>query len=129
MASIEVDFDVYKALTVRRETETVTYNDVLRDILGLRAEPPEALSVPKKGLGCTFKGVHFADGTQFRATYKGQTYAAEIAGSTWMDSDGNFYTSPSDAAKGVTHTNVNGWTFWEAKRPGDSRWCKLEALR
>src|SRR6266576_3665144 len=35
MRTIEVDFDVYKALTSRRPTEEVTENEVLRDLLGL----------------------------------------------------------------------------------------------
>ena len=40
MTSIEVDFDVYKVLTMKRETESVTYNDVLRKMLGLGAREP-----------------------------------------------------------------------------------------
>jgi hypothetical protein len=35
MAMIEVDFEVFKALTARREQESVTPNDVLRGLLGL----------------------------------------------------------------------------------------------
>lgn len=35
MATIDVDFEVYKALTIRRETEEMTYNDVLRHLLSL----------------------------------------------------------------------------------------------
>lgn len=36
MATIEVDFEVYKELTVRRESESMTENDVIRLLLGLR---------------------------------------------------------------------------------------------
>lgn len=35
MAGMEVDFEVYKALRMYREIETTTYNDVLRELLGL----------------------------------------------------------------------------------------------
>ena len=34
MRNIEVDFDVYKALTLRRPSEGVSENDVLRELLG-----------------------------------------------------------------------------------------------
>jgi len=42
---IEVDFDVYRELMLRREREDITFNDVLRGLLGLdqgrlRPEPP-----------------------------------------------------------------------------------------
>ena len=35
MATIEVDFEVFKELTVRRESESMTENDVIRLLLGL----------------------------------------------------------------------------------------------
>ena len=35
MTTIEIDFDVFKELTIRRTTESVTYNDVLLELLGL----------------------------------------------------------------------------------------------
>ena len=38
MQTIEVDFEVYKQLTVRRATEQVTYNDVIRGLLGIKAK-------------------------------------------------------------------------------------------
>ena len=38
MRTIEVDFDVFKALTARRANEAVTENDVLRSLLGLNAK-------------------------------------------------------------------------------------------
>jgi len=34
MAAIEIDFDVFKELTQRRRDESVTYNDVIRALLG-----------------------------------------------------------------------------------------------
>ena len=35
MHTVEVDFDVLKALMTRREVESVTYNDVIRRLIGL----------------------------------------------------------------------------------------------
>src|SRR5205807_10397357 len=39
MPTIEVDFDVFKALTARRLTEDVSENDVLREMLRLPKQP------------------------------------------------------------------------------------------
>ena len=129
MAAIEVDFDVFKELTARRPSEDVTHNDVLRELLKLRPVRHDAPPDRAIELGCTFKGVHFPEGTQFRASYKGKVHTAAVRRSQWVDSEGIPRNSPSEAASGVTGNNVNGWTFWEAKRPGDTRWRKLEALR
>ncbi len=75
MADIgEVDFEVFKELTIRRATETMTYNDVLRELLGL---PPRKVQVASNG-AWEYRGVRFPNGTDFRAKYKGQTYAAKV---------------------------------------------------
>ena len=43
--AIEVDFDVWKELATRMESEADTYNDVLRRMLGLGPKPrPEAVN-------------------------------------------------------------------------------------
>ena|SRR5262245_56410920 len=127
MATIDVDFEVYKELTVRRATEAVTHNDVIRGLLGL----PAAIvtTVTPSATGATFKGVFFPDGTQFRATYKGRTYTAEIKGGAWRDSEGTLRTSPSEAAVKITGKNWNGWRFWQCKRPEDQSWRPIDDLR
>jgi hypothetical protein len=35
VAQIGVDFEVFKELTARRASESVTYNDVIRELLGV----------------------------------------------------------------------------------------------
>lgn len=128
MATVEIDFDVYKELTARRATETTTYNDVIRDLLGMGAEP----EVPTPGAGSgglEMKGVFLPNGTQLSVTYKGQTYTAEIKDGAWIGSDGVRRNTPSDAACAITQTNVNGWRFWKVKRPSDTRWKVLNSLR
>ena len=87
MASIEIDFEVYKALTLRRESEATTYNDVLRDMLGLDSESPisAAKAAGATGAGCVLQGIHFPEGTEFRVTYKGRTHLARIQNGQWVD--------------------------------------------
>lgn len=127
MATIEIDFDVFKALTLRRPSEDVTYNDVLRDLLNL----PQSGAAPAHATmgGCMFLDVHFPEGTQFQVTYKGRTYRARIESGVWVGEDGLAHTSPSEAAHAITKTNVNGWRFWKCRRPGDSVWRLMNDLR
>lgn len=129
MATIEIDFDVYKELTVRRVTEASTYNDVLRELLGLAIDTTTSESRTAVSGGLELKGVFLPDGTQLRVTYKGKTYTAEIKNGEWVGSDGVQRATPSDAACAITQTNVNGWRFWKVKRPSDRDWIVLNALR
>jgi hypothetical protein len=127
MATIDVDFDVFKELTVRRQSESDSYSDVIRRLL-ISGEAPTSMPQPASK-GAIFKGVHFPNGTQFRVTYKGRTYTAEIKDGEWIGADGEFRASPSEAAHAVTDTNVNGWRFWECKRPEDQQWHLIDRLR
>jgi len=130
VATIDIDFDVYKELTLRRATESVTYNDVLRELLKLGAanNKPESTS-GAGGVGdWTPKGVRFPQGTEFRARYKGQIYVAKVEKGALVR-DGKRFDSPSAAAKDVTKNFVNGWNFWECRFPGDSTWRNILPLR
>lgn len=127
MTTIEVDFDVYKELTVRRQSESDTYNDVIRRLLKLGEAPVPKLNAARKG--AYFKGVLFPEGTLFRATYKGRTYTAEIKDGNWVGEDNERRASPSEAAVKITCNSVNGWRFWQCKRPGDLGWQVMDRLR
>lgn len=133
---IEIDFEVFKALTSRRETESTTYNDVIRTLLKLppagvpspSAEEASSISGAAGGLRFSNRGLKLPEGTELRATYKGNVYRAQIQGGRWIDQDGNEHSSPSAAASAITGNNVNGWRFWEARRPGETNWLKLDAI-
>ncbi len=130
MNTIEVDFDVFKQLTVRRETESVSYNDVIRELLGLGqgniSAAKEATSPsPSDWIA---KGVIFPAGTEFRAAYKGQVRAGHVEDGKLVV-DGQYYDSPSAAARAITGNYVNGWRFWDCRFPGKSTWQRIENLR
>jgi len=129
MPTIEVDFDVFKALTARRPAEEVSENDVLRQILGLptRKVGQTQPAAPAPGDWVT-KGVRFPAGTEFRATYKGQTYLARVEGGGLM-LNGKRFDTPSAAAMSIADSPVNGWTFWEARLPGQAGWKMIKTLR
>jgi hypothetical protein len=129
MHTIEVDFDVFKALTARRASEQVTYNDVIRELLKLE---------PKQGPSLTevsdrwpddwvVKGVRFANGTQFRARHSGRVYHARVEKSALV-LNGKRFDSPSAAAVAITGYAVNGWNFWEfLSRTGE--WKVMAGVR
>ena len=145
MAQVDVDFEVYQELFARWVSETDSFNEVIRRLLGMpasqielplgEAEHPGYPIQPQKGLlgqlpgGVWYSSVFFPDGTSFRATYKGKTYQARIQNSQWIDEFGNFRTSPSDAASSISRTNVNGWRFWYVRRPSDEDWQRMDALK
>ena len=124
MHTIEVDFDVFKQLTVRRATEDVSYNDVIRELLGLEQVNAKGPS-PNDWVA---KGVRFPADTEFRANYKGQIRTGRIEGGA-LTVDGKRYESPSAAAVAITGSPVNGWRFWECRLPGKPTWQFIESLR
>ncbi|MBA4008943.1 MAG: hypothetical protein C0486_09205 [Erythrobacter sp.] len=150
---IEIDFDVFKALTALRNHEGDSYNQVLRRLLTLPEKHENALSgllsnsqaheianaltkspAPKNALavfahGAWFNGVFFPDGTKLRATYKGTEHFAEIRNGQWVDSNGVVRTSPSDAASAISGTNVNGWRFWYAWQSAQKTWRRLDEFQ
>ena len=151
---IEIDFDVFKALTVLRASESETYNGVIRKLLhlpeaaetdsnldfgasGIVDELQDAVAKQLSGLGglrpvalgIWFGTVHLPEGTKFKATYKGKLYSAQIVNGQWVDQDGLVRRSPSDAAGAISGTNVNGWRFWHVQRPGEVGWRRLDELK
>lgn len=150
---IEIDFDVFKALTALRDHEGDTYNHVLRRLLDLPSQQENALNAlitgqqlegianalssapaPANALspfaeGAWFNGVFFPNGTKLRATYKGDAHYAEIKNGEWIDSNGIVRTSPSDAARAISGNNVNGWRFWHVWRPADNTWHRLDEFQ
>jgi hypothetical protein len=129
MPTIEVDFDVFKALTARRPSEDISENDVLRQLLGLPmkrvAQSQAAVVTPGEWVA---KGIRFPAGTEFRATYKGQTHLGRVEGGALL-LGGKRYDTPSAAAMSITESPVNGWTFWQARLPGQAGWKMIKALR
>jgi hypothetical protein len=126
MPTIEISFDTYKQLTMRREHERVSYDDVIRGLMKL---PPvgDAKGKPSDKKSWQYKGATLPHGTDIRCSYKGAEYAAKIDDGKWVQ-DGKVRTSPSEAAHAVTGNSVNGWTFWEARLPGEDRWRILKSM-
>jgi hypothetical protein len=127
MQTIEIDFDVFKEITVRRKNESITPNDVLRELFGL--EPMQTMTQKaNSGKPWVVKGVVFPHGTDFRASYKGQMYYARVDDGYLILNDKKF-SFPSPAAIEITGNSVDGWRFWECKFPGKQNWQNIKPLR
>ncbi len=131
MVSIDVDFDVYKELTVRRRSEDMTENEVIREVLGLSKpiiHTKIVTSLSNSSKPWVSKGVIFPHGTEFRTTYKGQQFSGNVQNGALVV-NGKRFSSPSAAAFAITENPVNGWIFWECLIPGTIKWRTIADLR
>src|SRR5690242_3397131 len=132
MVAIEVDFDVFKKLTLLRRSEEMTENQVIRELLQLpvpeAAMPSSTKPSGPEGISWVCKGVVFPHGSEFRATYKGQQFTGTVRNGA-LELRGKRYKSPSAAAVAITENPVNGWTFWECLVPGSTKWKTISTFR
>ena len=151
MVMIEVDFEVFKALTIRRRSEEMTENDVIRELLGMpsryadgarnhrdsyaaREKPRDNKKWPQGDRGQPshrpwfVKGVTFPHGTRFRAHHHGQLYEATVEDGALVYGERRYF-SPSAAARAITGYQTNGWRFWECKLPGSHQWTPIAKFR
>ena len=127
---IDIDFDVFKKLTVMRDGPDMTENDVIRKLLDL---PPSQSLNPGSIQRCqekawSWKGISLPEGAELKAEYKGQQYIAKIREGA-IRYDNRNYTTPSAVATAVTNTQVSGWRFWEYKISETEDWKPLNDLR
>ena len=140
LKNIEIDFDVHKAIETERKSFSETPNQVLRRLLKIDSAKPQSvvkanyqseLSMGKNWVG---KGITLPHGSLLRAEYNGRLHEGKIVDGRWYV-EGNFYTSPSGALGSVARTkngkktSLDGWIYWEVKRPGDKDWIKINSLR
>lgn len=154
MPTIEIDWDVFQAITARRPSQAITPNAVLRevfkeDIERLRkmhlkaaahssAKSRDGTPEPQAKSALVTKWISFPHGTQFRGSYLGNVYCAEV-------DDGfivvkglegrQLFSSLSKAAQAATagerknKTVHSGWSFWEYRVPGAHIWRKAQKAK
>ena len=137
MRTIEIDFDVHKLIETKRTSFSETPNMVLRRLLEIEKhgestqidKPPLPSGRPWSG-----KGVTLPHGTEVRMEYNGQLHNGRIMDGQWVV-EGKKSISPSRAAsyagitKGGRNPSLNGWIYWQVKRPSDLDWIPLDSLR
>lgn len=129
MPQIDIDFEVFKALTTLRPTEEVNYNDVLRKLLNLSNSSKPAKPIPGDGRPWVVSDTSFPVGAEFMTEYKGKIYRGAVVNGKLRLEDGHSFSTPSAAAIHVTGGNANGWRFWKCKLPGTSQFVLIERLR
>ena len=78
--------------------------------------------------------VELPAGTRLRMLYGGVEHTGTVVNGKWKVGD-RHYNTPSQAASGVARTRsggktmLNGWKYWQVKRPSDTSWVSLDALR
>ena len=135
MRTIEIDFDVHRAIEMERRGFDEPANAALRRLLKLgepKQETPKS-SLPE-GRPWSGKGVTLPHGTELRMDYNGRVYTGHIDNGIWAV-EGKKFDSPSGSASAVgitkkgTTTRLDGWVLWQVKRPGDARFRALSGLR
>ena len=132
MPAIQIDFDVFKAITARREHEKMTENDVLRALLGLSLTT-RVLPLAERGVEETDKywmseGVRFPVGMVLTHTFRGgRTVEATIV-ETGILVDGKVHGGLSPAGTAVAGYQLNGWRFWGLPNKA-GKWVSADSLR
>lgn len=133
MRTIEIDFDVHKAIELERTSFSESENEVLRRLLKLGAASVATPSAETGGLPWTRKGVTLPHGTKLQMQYNGRQYNGAVENGQWVV-EGERFSTPSGAASRVAvtkngnHTSLDGWAYWYVKRPGDTDWIEIRKL-
>ena len=151
--TVEIDFDIHKAIEGERRSFSESPNTVLRRLLNLPeleaartplAQPKFTPVVSAKsaspavpdGIARSWSsnGVILPHGTQLKMDYNRRTYTGEVRDGVWHV-EGKRFNSPSSAASGVALTkdgkltSLDGWIYWFVKRPGEISWTAIGQLR
>ncbi len=130
MASIEIDFEVYRELTSRRASEEMSYNDVLRQMLGLPPKPMESGLAKTETEAQDWKvgPIVFSEFTEIKLTHKGKVHAGRVEKGAFV-MQGKAYAILDELVQEITEGNPQDWIFWSQRRPGESSWTELKAFR
>lgn len=134
LRTIEIDFEVHKRIELERQSFAETPNAVLRRLLSIGGEQTPRPTAPTGDRPWAGKGITLPHGTELRMEYNGRVHMGVIQNGTWMV-EGGEYKSPSAAAGGVARTrdgkqtSLDGWIYWQAKRPGETQWVGIGQLR
>lgn len=134
MSAIDIDFDVHQKIELARTGFDETPNDVLRRLLGITKKTGVSDVNEPEGRAWSGKGVTLPHGTELRMEHNGKVYTGRIDQGEWLV-EGVRAKSPSDAACRVATTrngskpSLNGWIYWQAKRPGDRAWKAISGMR
>jgi len=143
---IEIDFDVHKCIEMERRGFDESDNAVLRRLLGLPELSDASPVQPNEVLDALFndsrpwrgKGVKLPEGTELLLEYQEVKARGIIHNGEWhIEGFEDSFRTPSRAAITIVtkeraeedEISLNGWIYWQVKRPGDLEWKSLNSLR
>lgn len=138
--TINIDFQVHKAIELERRTFDEAPNEVLRRMLGIDVagtERPQPASVapatggrPWAGKGKS-TGLTIPHGTELQMDYNGQRFTGNLDNGSLVF-EGQRFSSPSGAANELCRTrdgrrtSLNGKDLIQVRLPGESGWVLLK---
>jgi hypothetical protein len=129
--SIAIDFDVFKAITARRDRADVSENDVLRELFGLpsTAAQPEAKAQKRHATDLVWRseGANFMVGSKLQHRFRNGQIASAMIVANGVEYEGIVYPGLSPAAAAAAGHQANGWQFWEINTLFG--WKKADTLR
>lgn len=144
MRTIEIDFEVHKAIELERRGFDEAPNTALRRLLGIApaeneesvaretVAAPSAAGRPWVGKGHS-TGLTLPHGTELQMDYNGQRFTGRVDNGALVF-EGQSFSSPSGAAdelcrtKDGRKTSLNGKELISARLPGETDWVLLKAL-
>lgn len=135
---IEIDFDTHKLIEAERRGFSEKPLFALRRLLGLPDVDDMLPASPVAATGHDWRedGVVLPHGTKARMEYARGSQRFE---GVFLDGElvvqGRRFDSLSAAASALARTKdglpprLNGWNYWEVKKPGSDRWELMSHLR
>lgn len=135
--TIEIDFDVHKAIELERKSFEEAPNAALRRLLGIDSREASAAppSPPSRGRPWVGKGhsrgLTLPHGTELRFDYRGKRLTGQVVDGSLVV-EGQHFDSPSAVAvhffrnKHGERTHLNGKALCDIRLPGESRFRGLK---
>jgi hypothetical protein len=138
LTSIEIDFDIHKAIENERRGFDEPPRTALRRLLNLPAEAQTAVPVADAPAGRPWREglVEIPHGSDARMSYQrgSQIFEGKFLDGKLIVQGREFHTL-SSAASALARTkdgmapSLNGWNYWEVRFPGQEKWVPLHMLR
>lgn len=115
MRQIEVSTDVFAAIWAARKEGEVNEDQVLRRILGVKAEPAKIQSGLQKRIGFSDPrfGIELEEGFEIFRIYLGREYRAQAFNGGWkLLNDGKTYPSLNQLSRAIGTKIENAWNNW-----------------
>jgi hypothetical protein len=139
LQKIDIDWDIHKMIEAERSSFDEPPYIALRRLLRLPA--PKRTITPEKhevgtGLPWVDDGVTVPHGSLARMEYLrgSQVYEGQFLNGKLLVNGQAFDTlsAAADAlavTKNGSKTSLNGWNYWKAKFPGETKWRSLDIMR